>query len=660
MVRRRDVYMNKMQQRIYYSKPRDVRLIGSRRFGKTDGCIGPRIYTVSHALPQSTNIWLGNSRKQLYSRTVPGTIAAIERFYGLREGVHFGWGRPPSWVRQPIIKPKSWDNVVWFANGAIWQLVSLAVTGSANSLSVTSIVADECKFLPKSKLDGEVMPALSGITHPMGDARFTEANPLYKSTFFASDASLTARGNWLEKEEEKMDVIIEKGEFAGKSYRMLQEELMDYADRVMFYNELLRSAENDHCAPIVLPPERIVEIKAKAQAIIRHEGPFKILPKHGNVITKNMLDMCVNYHLISPDEAELLFCHKYLISPDQDFDLSMIQRSKKYQKHIAALQGNAFCFFRANTLDNIDILGEDYIAKMKRDLPPVVFAISILNMKNKKSNDGFYSNLDIENVHGYIPDDCPAIDGAMTIKMATRQENGAEYRSEFETPDFNALYKTKDCSLDGDVVDSLPLLIAGDWNANINWLVTGQEYKRDGVDALNILSSLFTKNERKLRELCADWHHYYKPHQKHNRKVKFFFTSNAKYPIYQISGMYDIKDVVISELTKFGWEVEQIDMGNPMLHRVKFNDINSALAGYISPAIRINRDNNEALIVALENAEVKIGRNGFEKDKSGEKLSEDSDEAVRREYRTDATDAFDDLWIGVKYHQQSFGGFCMP
>ncbi len=659
-MKRRDVYMNRMQQQIYYSCARDVRLVGARRFGKTDGCIGPRIYSVSRALPQSTNIWLGNSRKQLYSRTVPGTIAAIERFYGLREGTHFGWGRPPSWVRQPILKPKSWDNVVWFANGAIWQLISLAVVGSANSLSVTSIIADECKFLPKSKLDGEVMPALSGITHPLGDSRFTEANPLYKSTFFASDASLTARGNWLEKEEDKMDALVEHGAFAGKSYRALQEVLTQYADNVIYYNELLRNAKRDGCAVMVLPPEQIAAVREKAQAIINHEGPFKILPRHGQQITKNMLDMCVNYHLITADEAELLFCHKYLITPEQDFELGQLTQSKKFKRYITDLQAHAFCFYRANTLDNIDILGEDYIARMKRDLPPIVFAISILNKKQHKSNDGFYSNLDIENVHGYVPDDCPAIDDVMTVKTATRVENGTSIKSEFETPDFNALYGTKDCSLDGDIIDSMPLMIAGDWNANINWLVTGQVYKRDGVESLNVLSSLYTKNERKLRELCADWHHYYKPHQKHNRTVKFFYDATAKYAIYQISGLNDIKDVVITELTRYGWVVEPIDMGRPMEHRIKYNDINSALAGYITPAIRINRDNNEALIIALEGAEVKIGRNGFEKDKSGEKLSEDTDDAVRREYRTDATDAFDSLWIGAKYHQFGYAGFCMP
>lgn len=80
-MQRRDVYMNHKQQQIFYANARDVRLLAARRFGKTDGSIGPRIYSVSMSMPRGTNLWLGNSRKQLYTRTVPGTIAAIERFF---------------------------------------------------------------------------------------------------------------------------------------------------------------------------------------------------------------------------------------------------------------------------------------------------------------------------------------------------------------------------------------------------------------------------------------------------------------------------------------------------------------------------------------------------------------------------------------------------
>jgi len=656
-MKRRDVYMNKMQQRIFYSCARDVRLLASRRFGKTDGCIGPRIVTVSSALPRATCIWLGNSRKQLYTRTVPGTIAAIERFYNMREGVHFGWGRIPSKYPQPIIKPKSWENVIWFANGTIWQLVSMAVEGSANGITSSSIVGDECKYLNKKKLDEEVMPTLSGGIHPQGDERFTDSNPLYKSTFFASDASITARGNWLEKDEEKLELLIESGKLAGKSYAQVQQWLTHYADAVIFYNELLRDAAREGFSVRVLPKEQVEAVKLKAQMLINREGIFSIIK--GTGITKAVLNDCIKYKLIDAEEAELLHGHRYLITIEQDFKMNQIMRSTSFRKQLQEYQRNAFCFYRANALDNIDILTPEYIARMKRDLSPLLFQISILNKKVAKINNGYYHKLDIENIHGYIPDSCPAIDLAYTNKIATETIGGTNYEHEYSTVDFNRLGLVHDCTLDGDVMPGQPLLIAGDWNAKLYWFVCGQRYNRDGSDTLNVLSSFFAKNDRNLYDLCADFHRYYRPHQSTCRDIKFFFDSTAKYLEVDFKKTEPFA-VVISELSRYGWNVIPVDMGNPMSHKKKYYEINYALEGRLAPAIRINRDNNESLIIALESADVKMGKNGFEKDKSGEKLSEDTDNAVRLELRTDATDAFDSLWIGCAHYYNNLAGMCMP
>ena len=82
--------------------------------------------------------------------------------------------------------------------------------------------------------------------------------------------------------------------------------------------------------------------------------------------------------------------------------------------------------------------------------------------------------------------------------------------------------------------------------------------------------------------------------------------------------------------------------------------------GAIYPAIRINRENNEALIVALTTAEVQMSYRGFRKWKAGEKLSESEDDSVRLEYRTDGTDAFDSLYIGCRYHLANMSGMCLP
>ena len=58
----------------------------------------------------------------------------------------------------------------------------------------------------------------------------------------------------------------------------------------------------------------------------------------------------------------------------------------------------------------------------------------------------------------------------------------------------------------------------------------------------------------------------------------------------------------------------------------------------------LNRQNNEYLILALQTAGVSRGRNGFRKDKGGEKLAETEEDLLQ--HRTDGTDAFDTLYIG--------------
>ena len=71
---------------------------------------------------------------------------------------------------------------------------------------------------------------------------------------------------------------------------------------------------------------------------------------------------------------------------------------------------------------------------------------------------------------------------------------------------------------------------------------------------------------------------------------------------------------------------------------------------------RINEENNEELTVALENTGTRNGSEGFKKDKSGEKLAETEEDKL--EYRTDGTDAFDTIVIGInKFPYTSSGSF---
>lgn len=655
------IYLTRFQQQSLYMGARDERDIAARRTGKTDGLVAPYVWMTSNSMPGMLGAWVAVSRQQGFSKTIPGTMAAMERMFGFQIGIHMGWGRPPKHVRPSIFKPKSYENIIWFANGAQWALISLSQTASANSYTFSACVGDECRFFPKKKVDEELMPALSGQTHPLGDINFSDYNPLYRSTRFVSDASLTAKGSWLEREDEKLDLEIETGRFKGKTYRWVQNELEEYADKVIRYNDLLYNAKKTgHSLRVVSVEEKTI-IRAVALKMLKHEGMFRILPNHGNRITKNMVDMAVNYKLVTAEDAELIYDYEYLITPDEDFEMQMFLRSKKFQDdYLRELRRSAFVVRRASTLENVDVLGEEYIRQMKRDLPPYTFMVSILNVKIKKSNDGFYSNLDIDHVHGYIPDEIDPLSQAnFRTEKATGIIGGKKITSESYQPDLKELSERNDCRMDSDCVNDLPLYLAFDYNANINTLVVGQVYQRDGVEAVNVIKSFYVKNERKLRELVDDFSHYYAPKRAVNRDVVYFYDSTAKQGASYALTDERFYQAVIKELERNGWNVTAIDMGVPEKHEVKHRIINNALAGIEYPAIRINQPNNPDLIIALQLCEVSIGYQGFRKDKSQEKKPETEDNLPLQQ-RTDFTDAFDSLYLGCKFWRGNIGWFVLP
>ncbi|MBR1377967.1 MAG: hypothetical protein IJ557_02430 [Bacteroidaceae bacterium] len=657
--KQREVYLNHKQQIIYFAGARHIRLRAGRRFGKTDGIAGPHAGRVVQSMPRGVGIWAGNSNRQVLSRTAPATLAAMQRFWGYQEGVHYWWGQPPAKLNipKPIIAPKDWSKCITFYNGFVWHLVSMETRGSANSLTVNFILVDEARFVKKEKLDNEVMPTLSGVTHPFGDPSFSDANPWYKGTLFLSDAGLTTRESWMEKEEEKLDLKIESGEFSGMTNRHLQGRLDAYAEKVIYYNNLLRRARKEGHSIHTVTPEKKEEIGTLVHLCETRGGQFRILSRPG--VNKLNVTMLVNYKVVPQDDAELLYDHEFLITVDEYVELLAIKNSNEYQDKIRQLRCNTFAYYEASTFDNIDLLGVEYLARMKRDLPPLIYALSILNLKKVKSNDGFYSLLDIENLHGYtaeMPDS--VVEQTIRKKTGSTLIGGQQVKVEYESPDFDALHEIKDCSADGDCDDS-ELYIAMDYNANISWIVTGKVGECEhGGECLYVLSSMFVKNERKLRELMRDWCRYYAPHRKRNSHVTYFYDATAKQRGYAIEQQQDFKDVVIEELQRQGWDVTPVDMGTPMRHELKFKDINEGLAGTNSLAVRINIENNQDLIPAMERTTVETRMGGFRKNKAGEKLPETETDPL--ELRTDGTDAFDSIYLGCLYFRYSSSFMTLP
>ena len=252
---------------------------------------------------------------------------------------------------------------------------------------------------------------------------------------------------------------------------------------------------------------------------------------------------------------------------------------------------------------------------MKRDLTPLTFQTSILCQRIGIAKDGFYSSM--REGHKYEANDNQYLD---TL--------GFDY-------DFSAL----DSRADKDVDPDAPICIGMDYNANINWIVAGQPRDR----RLNIIKSFYVKFERKIPALVQDFCRYYAEHR--NKTVVYYFDATALGSNYAVNEQ-DFRWVVVHEFERQGWRCEAVYLGNPMRHDEKYLLINQGFAGKQRLMPFFNRSNNEDLVLAIQSAGVSHGRNGFRKDKSGEKLAESEEDLL--EHRTDGTDAFDTLYIGCE------------
>lgn len=515
------VYFNDAQLEFMYTGAHTSVIAGGRRLGKSHGFAAPFVLRNTQQMPRSTGGIVGSTYQQLLSRTLPGTLQALESF-GYKRDVHYFIGQKPKNddFAHPIIDPPSYENSIIWYNGTIWRLISQDRSGTSNSLTLDWLLMDEAKFLKFNKLKEETFPANGGFRGHFQNC------PHHHGMLIISDMPTTKAGSWFLSYKDKMDP-----------------DLIDAIHGLIFEKWEIKNR-------MALDPK-----------------PY----------------------------------HKRLL---REIDISL-----------AKLRSVAVYYREWSSIENLELLGENYIRQMKRDLPPLVFQTSILCKKIRNQRDNFYAALS-ESLHYYDAFD----------------------NSYLDSLNFNYKDKDNNCMQDADLDRSRPISIAFDYNANINWLVAGQ---RQGSKMLT-LKSFYVKYERKIRELVRDFCHYYRYQE--NKTVIYYFDNTALGTNYAV-GSDDFAQVICEEYERQGWTVIRTHIGNPVPHVDKHRMIHLALKGqkYLFPMF--NKPNNEALLLALENTGIRISTRGFQKDKSGEKLAESEEDML--EHRTDGTDAWDTLFLGM-------------
>ena len=284
---------------------------------------------------------------------------------------------------------------------------------------------------------------------------------------------------------------------------------------------------------------------------------------------------------------------------------------QKLERDLFTLRKNCLLYCRYPSIFNLAVLGEDFIRRMKRDLPALTFATSIMCKHIGIARDGFYGSMR-ESVNWYTAPNM----SKLALEMVGSLEDS--------------------CLLDADCDPNAPLVIAFDANTNINWLVVGQV----GIDGkLYVLKSFYVKYDT-IDAVVALFNAYYKYHK--NRQVYFVFDSTFKGQGYGANQNEDFYILITNLLLSAGWVVEQVYIGNPMHHVDKYHLINRMFVGKAAHQVFINQDNNADLLLSITTAAIYNEK----KDKRGEKLAETEEDKL--EARTDGSDAFDTLCIGVE------------
>ena len=298
-------------------------------------------------------------------------------------------------------------------------------------------------------------------------------------------------------------------------------------------------------------------------------------------------------------------------------------RLKRLSRAINMLRADTYLYKEFSSIENLEILGEDFITQCHRDMPPATFRTTIMCQRVEHSEDSFYNAKSDRNLY-------TAVDKTYIDSLNF---------------DMDKLRKV-DCRMDADIAKEEPLYVAFDANANINWCVIGQP----GKDMkLRVLKSIYTKYERRLPELVDDVCTYYGPLR--HKEVVFCYDATFVGNNYGVD-KNDFRTVIKYCFLKNGWTVRECYIGSPWQHPVKHQLINRMFLGQARYQILINQENNPDLLVSIDSAMTVNGSNL--KDKSGEKKPETEED--RLETRTDGSDAFDTLCIAVETGSVSFAG----
>ena len=214
---------NKPQQRLVLSQPKESVNIWPRGTGKSY-IIAWLMHQVVTTMPRAAWSIVGQSYKQLMTRTLPGTLSALAKLGYERDKDFWVKRRPPGKINYqlPYEAPLDFEHFILFRNGTGFHLVSQDPNGgSSRGLNIDGIIADESLLLDKNKLDQELMPT------NRGNREYFEHVPMHHGIFHFSSMPYGQQAPWL----------LEYGQYYDYDFTSLRNEAIEVAIQLIDSND---------------------------------------------------------------------------------------------------------------------------------------------------------------------------------------------------------------------------------------------------------------------------------------------------------------------------------------------------------------------------------------------------------------------------------------
>jgi hypothetical protein len=193
-------YFNKAQLRLILSKAKEATSNWPRGTGKST-IIAWIKQQAAKRMPRGAGTITGITYEQILTRTLPSTIASLEKL-GWKKDVHYWIGhRPPRKLKipTPFQPPLKYDHFITTYTGFGFHLVSQDRNTSVRGLNTDVQITDESLLLDIERYTQEVLGTNRG-----NEEHFSKV-PFHHGIFHFTSMPFTGDGNWILKKSEYYD-----------------------------------------------------------------------------------------------------------------------------------------------------------------------------------------------------------------------------------------------------------------------------------------------------------------------------------------------------------------------------------------------------------------------------------------------------------------------